>query len=153
LIFALSLALASMAGADDPPSKRSRAKAKDDLDSQKVDVLFVNGSKVIMTILEDKIDVETDYGKLSIPPREIRSIQFGIHLSRDVEHKIEQALKRLGSDKYKERDLAMKELVGIGAHAYLALSRAAKGDNLEVSNRAKEAMKAIGQKVPRKLLR
>jgi hypothetical protein len=152
-IVAFSLLLATVAAGGDPPAKRSPAKAKDDPDAQKVDVLFVNGSKVIMTVLEEKIEIETDYGKLSIPPRDIRSIEFGIHLSRDVEQKIEQALKRLGSDKYKERDQAMKELVGLGPHAYLALTRAAKGENLEVSNRAKEAMKAISQKVPRKLLR
>jgi len=142
-----------MVAGDDPPAKRSPAKAKDDPDSPKVDVLFVNGSKVVMTVLEDKIEIETDYGKLSIPPRDIRSIEFGIHLSKEVEQKIELALKRLGSDKYKERDLAMRELVGLGPHAYLALTRAAKGDNLEVNTRAKEAMKNIVQKVPRKLLR
>jgi hypothetical protein len=152
-ISALFFALAAVATGDGLPAGRSPAKTKDNPDSQKVDVLFINGSKVIMTILEDKIEVETDYGKLSIPPRDIRSIEFGIHLSRDVEQKITQALEQLGSDKYKERDQAMKELIGMGAQAYLALSRAAMGDNLEVSNRAKEAMKAITQKVPRKLLR
>jgi hypothetical protein len=152
-VLAFVFVFTAAASADDPPAKRSPAAVKDDADAQKVDVLFVNGSKVIMAVLEDKIEIATDYGKLSIPPRDIRFIEFGVHLSKDVEQKIEQALKRLGSDKYKERDQAMKELVSMGPQAYLALTKAAKGDNLEVNTRAKEALKAIAQRVPRKLLR
>ena len=152
----LALLLANAAGADDK-TKDHGAKpvsgTKNEDQAGKVDVLFANGSKVVMEIIEEKIDMVTDYGKLSIPPKDIRHIDFGVHLSRDEEQKIADALKRLGSDKYKDREAAMKQLVALGPHAYLALGRAAKSGNLEVVNRAKEAMKHIAQKVPRKLLR
>ena len=65
--FSLLFANAVSTAGDGPPAKRSPAKAKDDPDAQKVDVLFVNGSKVIMSVLEEKIEIET--GEFIVPGR------------------------------------------------------------------------------------
>src|SRR5208283_2150815 len=114
---------------------------------------FANGSNVLMTILQENIEIITEYGKLRIPPAEIRSIDFGVHLPEEVRTQINKALKQLASSNYKERESAMKQLVDLGPQAYLALYQTTKTKDLEAVKRAQTAMKTISQKVPSRLLR
>lgn len=119
-----------------------------------VEVRFANGSNVLMMILQDNIEIVTEFGKLRIPPAEIRSIDFGIHLSDEVREQIDRAVKQLGSSAYKEREAAMKQLVDLGPQAYLALYQASRSSkDQEAVKRATLAMKTIAQKVPPRLLR
>lgn len=122
-------------------------------DPREVEVRFVNGSKVMMTLLQEQIEVVTRFGKLTIPPEEVRYIEFGLHLPPGTDEKIQAALGRLESDNYKQREAALKELIALGAHAYPALQNAAKGAGMESAQRIKQALKAIEQKVPAHLLR
>jgi hypothetical protein len=71
------------------------------------EVRFGDGSLVRMTILQDDLEVMTKYGKLTIPLREIRRIDFGLHLPEGVGQHIDQSIKHLGSETYKERDEAV----------------------------------------------
>jgi hypothetical protein len=127
---------------------------KDVTDGKEAEVHFANGSTVFMTILHEPIEVQTEFGKLTVPPRAIRSIEFGIHLPEGVDTKIHILLKQLGSSNYRQRDAAVKELAALGPHAYPALLRAAKNkDQPEAAQRALAAIKIIERKVPAKQLR
>src|SRR5437016_8271221 len=53
-----------------------------------IEVRFVNGSTVMMVMLENKIDIDTEFGKLSIVPKNIRQIDFGLRLSPETAAKI-----------------------------------------------------------------
>lgn len=44
------------------------------------EVRFNDGSLVRMTILQDDLEVMTKYGKLTIPLKDIRRIDLGLHL-------------------------------------------------------------------------
>ncbi len=110
------------------------------------EVRFGDGSLVRMTVLQDDIEVLTKYGKLTIPVREIRRIDFGLHLPDGVGQHIDQSIKQLGSETYKERDEAVKHLVHYGPLAYPFLQRASRNLDPEVSQRATGVIRRIAEK-------
>lgn len=117
------------------------------------EVFFLNGSKVRMIVQSEKLDISTAYGKLSVPVKEIRAIEFGLHLGDGMEVKIEQAIKGLGSGDYRERDKSDKLLIELGPFSYPAVLEASRGKELEVANRAKEIVKKLQAKHPKKDLK
>src|SRR5262245_31574392 len=99
LFFAAALALAASDGLAQPSGKKN--------DPGEVEVSLANGSVVRMTLVTDKIDIVTPYGKLSVPPRDVRRIDFGLHLPEGADKKIEAAIKQLSSTEFKEREAAV----------------------------------------------
>src|SRR4051794_29364358 len=104
-VLALSLVLAA--------SSRSLAQESTTSPSRPsiAEVRFGDGSIVRMTLLQETVEVQTKYGKLAIPISDIRRVEFGLHVPPDLHQQITQSIKRLGSDVYKERDGASRELV------------------------------------------
>jgi hypothetical protein len=151
---AICLVAADPAARTDEPAKGpAPAKGKEAGASRDVEVRFANGSSVLMTLLQDKIEIVTQYGKLSIPPAEIRQIQFGTHVTEETRQKIDAAVAKLGSEVYREREGALRELSGLGPQAYQTLQRVAKESTGEQAKRAEMAMKHISRMVPPRLLK
>lgn len=117
------------------------------------EVHFANGSSVRMSILQDKIEVLTRYGKLAIPMAEVQRIEFGVHLPSDVAIKVESAVLKLASIQYAEREDATRELTALGASAYPALLRALRSSDQEVVRRADKIVSTIRERIPEKDLR
>ncbi len=117
------------------------------------EVRFGDGSLVRMTILQDELEVMTKYGKLTIPLREVRRIDFGLHLPDGVGQHIDQSIKQLGSETYKERDEAVKHLVHYGPLAFPFLQRASRNPDPEVSQRASGVIKRITEKAAPETMR
>lgn len=117
------------------------------------EVRLGDGSLVRMSILQENLEVMTRFGKLTIPVSEIRRIDFGLHLAEGVSDKIDSAIKQLGSEAFRDRDDAAKELSLLGGQAYPALQRASRHPDLEVAQRALHVMKRIGEKTPAEQLR
>ena len=101
LLAALALGLAPDLSIAQEIAKKTPAAV-----DQEAEVLFANGSKVRMAILQENFEVQTDYGKLTIPLKDLRRIDFGLHLPPGAEGKIAVALKKLNSPQFKERDAA-----------------------------------------------
>jgi hypothetical protein len=120
---------------------------------QPAEVRLNDGSLVRMTVLQDMVDIQTKYGKLSIPLKDVRRIEFGLHLPEGIEPRIEQAMRKIGSETYKEREEGMKQLGTLGAFAYPSLQRAAQSKDLEVVKRATLAMKRIDDRLAPEQLR
>src|ERR1051325_6875233 len=97
------------------------------------EVRFSDGSIVRMTLLQDTLDVQTKYGKLTIPVQEVRRVEFGLHVTPEMNRQITQSIKRLASDVYKERDVASKDLIQVGHFAFPLLQRASRSSDQEVS--------------------
>src|SRR5438105_1753680 len=49
--------------------------------ANQVEVRFVDGSVVRMELLQETIDVVTKYGRLTVPTRDLRHVEFGLRLS------------------------------------------------------------------------
>lgn len=118
-----------------------------------VEVRLHDGSRVRMIIQQESLDIVTKFGKLTVPTLEIRRIEFGVRPSEDVAKKIDDAIRRLGHENFKERENAANELVAMGAKAYVALNRATKSKDLEVAQRAKSALTRIKPKLSEGSLR
>jgi hypothetical protein len=150
LLILLGPGLALAQGDKKPaPDGKEKGAAK----NNEVEVRFGDGSNVRMLMLQESIDVETKYGKLTVPTRDIRGIDLGIHLPEGAAAKIEAAIKRLNSPSFKERDQAVNDLVELGAHAYPALMLAAGTSDLEAGQRVQLALKRIRARVPADYLR
>ena len=117
------------------------------------EVRFGDGSIVRMTLLQENLEVQTKYGKLTIPIQEVRRVEFGLHVPPDINQQINQSIKRLASDVYKERDSASKDLVQVGHLAYPSLQRASRSSDQEVAYRAVSVIKQISERVSPDLLK
>jgi hypothetical protein len=148
LVALLALAVPGLprGGDDKKGDKKADPKAE-------VEVKFADGSTVRMVLVQESIDVVTKFGKLTVPTSQIRGIDLGVHLPPGMDKKIEECIKRLSSDKFKERDAALNELVEMGPYAYPSLHNAAKDGDLETQQRIQTAIKKIKAKVPENMLR
>lgn len=118
-----------------------------------VEIHFLNGSKVRMIIESEKLDISTAYGKLSVPIKEVRGIDFGLHFPEGMEAKIEAAVKGLSSSVYAEREKAAKALIELGPFSYPAVLDASRTKELEAARRAKELLTTLQAKHPKKDLK
>jgi hypothetical protein len=149
--FGTWILLSAMVGVPDAPVERP-AKG-DPIKPVEGEVHFADGSVIRSVLMQDSIDVMTKYGKLTVPVGDIRRIDFGVHLSEGVRQRVEEAIKNLASDTYRERQEAVKQLIGLGALAYPAVHIASGSSDPEVAKRAHGALKTIREKVPAEHLR
>jgi hypothetical protein len=117
------------------------------------EVRMGDGSLIRMTILQEHLDVVTKYGKLKVPIKDIRKIEFGLHLPEGVAPQIQAAIRQMGSSVYKQREGAVKDLVELGALAFPSVQKAALSVDLEVAQRAVAVLKRISDNIPAENLR
>lgn len=153
MVFALLL-VPALHGADADPKKEPAGPDKKEAPGlREAEVRFADGSTVRVLLLQDALDVTTKYGKLKVPVTEIRRIDFGVHLTDDISKRVEDAISRLASDTFNQREVAGKDLVNLGANAYPALKIAARSTDPEVAQRAQTVIERIKEKVPANQLR
>ncbi|MBI1830924.1 MAG: hypothetical protein HYR84_05670 [Planctomycetes bacterium] len=117
------------------------------------EVHFLNGSKVRMIVQSEKLEVSTAYGRLSVPIKDVRAIEFGLHFPEGLETKIDAAIKSLGNTDYREREKADKALMEMATYSYPAVIEAGQNSDSEVSKRAKDLVQRIRAKHPKKDLK
>jgi len=142
LTVAGSIGILAQESSNSSPTKPSNAEVR-----------FGDGSIVRMTLLQESLEVQTKYGKLTIPVSDIRKVEFGLHVPAEVSQQINQSIKRLASDVYKERDSATKELIQVGHFAFPMLQKATSSGDQEVAYRAVGLIKQISERVPAELLK
>jgi hypothetical protein len=111
-----------------------------------VEIHFLNGSTVRMVIQSEKLEIATPYGNLSVPVKQIRAIEFGLHFPEGTAAKIDLAIKNLSSTSYKDRDNASNALVELGPFSFPAVYEATQAKDPEVAVRAKEIVKKLQAK-------
>lgn len=118
-----------------------------------VEVRFSNGSIVVMTLVQDKIEVQTEYGPLTVPQKDVQEINFGVRTSEDDRRKIDTAIGALVSSSFNDREEAVKNLVALGPHSYRRLQNPASFKDPEAVSRAQSAVKNIRERFHPRLLR
>jgi hypothetical protein len=141
----LVLLVLGISRADEPKKNTTRPG--------EVIALFHDGTKVRMVILQDKLEVTTKYGKLTVPAADVRRVEFGFRVPEETARKLEEAIANLGSPNFPQREAATKELTAMGRLAYPALMKASKNNDLETTKRVEDILKEIRQKVPADQLR
>lgn len=102
-----------------------------------------DGSVLKAVILDEKIDVLTKYGKLSVPVADIQKIEFTPRLTPEAAKKLETAVANLASPTESTREAAAAELLKAGVAAIPPLSRAAKGPNQELAAKARDMLERV----------
>lgn len=118
-----------------------------------VDVAFMNGSTVRMHMLSEALEIDTLYGKLKVPMKDVRSIEFGSHVPEGYGEKIEAAVKKLNHTDFREREKAVAALVELGPYSYAAAVEATRVPEAEASMRAKSAVQKLQSKFAKKDLK
>jgi hypothetical protein len=114
---------------------------------------FRDGTTIRRITLQDGLELQTKYGKLTVPINAIRRVEFGRHASDETAKQVTDAVKQLGGTDFQQREAATKKLIALGASAYPALVEAAKGTDQEVVRRAQTALLAIRERIPEEELR
>ena len=118
-----------------------------------VEIYFLNGSKVRMIVQSESVEIATLYGKLSVPVRDVRGIEFGLHFPEGVEDKIAAAIKSLGSSDYRTRENGGKALQDLAPYSYPFVLEASRTKDLEIASRAKDIVAKLIAKHPKKDLK
>lgn len=90
-----------------------------------------------------EITVDTQFGKLVVPIDKIRSFSPGLDSFPEVAAEITAKIKSLGSDDYKTREAAHKELSAMGVKIQRELEKFVVDENAEIKRHVGEILKEI----------
>src|ERR1700722_3936572 len=68
-----------------------------------IEVRFIDDRTMKLQLRDERLELETDYGKLLIPVADIQRIEFGLRISDEVRKKIAAAIGELGSADFRRR--------------------------------------------------
>jgi hypothetical protein len=134
-------------GADEPPKAGGESAAAK---AAAVEARFNDGSVLKVTPHEERLEVTTPYGKLSIPLADVRQIDFATRIPADVSRRIDAAIADLASPDFPKREAATATLVRLKEKAYPALLEAAKLKDAEVVRRVEQVLEQLRDTVPEK---
>jgi hypothetical protein len=139
----------AVAGDDENNKLNSKEKtAKSSRERPAIEVRFVDDSTLKVALQEGRLELVTAYGKLLIPVGDIHRIDFGWHISPEVQKKIETLIDDLGSKEFRKREAACTELLELRDKAYRHLLRAEKDKDPEVARRAEGLLNQIRDTTP-----
>jgi hypothetical protein len=104
---------------------------------------LLDGSVISGDLSVSEIEVETSFGKLTVPIDRIRSLTPGLDSYPKVLEEIAGRIQALGSDDYKTREQAHKDLVGMGIKIQKELERFVNDENAEIKRHVGEILKEM----------
>jgi hypothetical protein len=105
-------------------------------------------STLKLVLREEKIELQTAYGRLSIPAADIVRIDFSLRVPEDVQRQIAAASADLAHASFARREAALKNLLAMREKAYPALRQATRSKDLEVARRAEKALEELSETLP-----
>jgi hypothetical protein len=112
-----------------------------------MEVRFNDDSRLKFTLVEERIEVSSRYGTLSVAAADIRKIDFALRLSDSTKKEIDGAISELESTDGQMRKASLKRLAALGPIAYPSLAKvAARGDNA-VEQRAADIVAKLKENV------
>jgi hypothetical protein len=127
------------AGAQDESGEPKSAP----LDPRVVEVRFTDESRLKVMLADERIDLETAHGKLSIPAEEVRVIDFAQRHTQEQKQEVERWIADLGGDNLAARQAAAEQLLNHTERAYAALQRAVREGSQTVVEQAEELLKKL----------
>lgn len=100
-----------------------------------------DGSVISGDLAVSEVTVETQFGQLVVPIDKIRSFAPGLDSNTKLDEQIQGLIKDLGSDDYKTREQAHKDLAAMGRKVQKELEKFAADENAEVKRHVTEILK------------
>jgi hypothetical protein len=133
---------------EEAEKKRDEAAKRSTARPAVIEVRYIDGSTMKLTLLEERIEFNTPYGKLFIPVRDVQRIDVAFRIPDEVARRIEAAIADLGQTDFRRREAASAELLELRARAYPVLQKAEKSRDAEVARRARDLLEKIREEVP-----
>jgi hypothetical protein len=137
----LALLTTTQAADEKPPEKPNATPGL-------FEMRFADDSTLKMILRDEKIEIQTPYGKLRVPFSEIRQIEFATRIPPEVAKRVERVIADLASPDEKVRENAVVELLKLKDRAYPALVEAAKSTDAEVRTRVEDVLTKLREDVP-----
>jgi len=112
-----------------------------------VEVIFIDGT-MKLKLMDDKIEMDTGYGILKIPTKDIRSIDCATRVPADTEVRLSMLIPDLKHPEYRVREKATKDLMALGERAYGPMLKARDADDAETRRRAEEIVAYLKNNCP-----
>jgi hypothetical protein len=113
-----------------------------------LEVRLNDDSTVKVVVCDERVELETPYGKLSIPVADVRRIDVALRLSEETRRLLDAAAADLGHREYRRREAATARLLALGEKAYPTLLKVARGQDREAARRAEKLVEKIREAVP-----
>lgn len=123
-----------------PPGEKSSATGPE------IEVQFIDGSRMRVKLLDEKLELVTKHGTLQIATADVRRVEFATRIPQADADKIRVAVLALGSPEHKVRVQAATDLKAIGPRSFAALTKATKHDDPEVAQRADDLVEFLKAK-------
>ena len=118
------------------------------LNAGTVEARFTDNSLIKLAVKDEKINLQTPYGKLVVPMSDIRRIEFARRTTPEIAKRISTAIAKLGDKDYHVREAATAELITLGGHAYQPLLNVGKSKDAEVEVRVEELLEKLIRTLP-----
>lgn len=115
------------------------------VDPDTVKVYLGDGSVVTGKLTMQEITVDTEFGQLKIPVTKILSFTPGLDSLPKLNEQVSAAVEALGSNDFKTRDAAQRELLAMGVPVRAELQRHTSGDNAERVKRVREVIAKLDE--------
>jgi hypothetical protein len=98
--------------------------------------LLRNGNRIRARMADAALPLETPYGPLQIPIKDLNYVHFALVVAPAARERIDQAIAALGDEEFKTRERASADLRAIGIDAIPALRSALTSPDEEIRVRA-----------------
>lgn len=109
---------------------------------EKTQIVLADGT-ILIGQINTPIEVQTKFGKLTIPVKEMHSASLGYNLTDQEVREVAQAIKDLDSANFKLRDQAQRCLKDIGERAYVLMPKEHGGPMPETKDAGLEPKRRI----------
>jgi len=129
----------------DPKDAPVRPAAKQPVNPKRIRVFLMDGSVIAGELSVESIDVQTEFGKLTIPVTKILSITPGLDSHTKLSEQIKKLIAGLGDDDYKTREQSHKDLLAMGPSVRDVVAGYTDDKNAERKRHATEIVKKFDE--------
>jgi hypothetical protein len=135
--------------ADKPADKKEEeapiTATRDPINPKLVMLHLQDGTTIAGEMTINEITVATEFGDLKVPLNKIRSIAPGLSSSPELSGKVNGLIEALGSDDYKAREQAHKDLAAMGLKVHGILQGYRNDENTERKRHIGEILKEMDE--------
>ncbi|MEX2027545.1 MAG: LCCL domain-containing protein, partial [Pirellulaceae bacterium] len=114
-----------------------------DVDPRIVEVRFTDDSRLKVLLADERIEIESIHGKLSIPAGDVRVIEFASRWTAEQKQEVERWIAELGCDDPSARETAAGHLLAHPDRTYAALVQATRSGTPALIEQAEELLKQL----------